>query len=84
MARLIIDGQELLLPDNSPILETCEELGVPFSCQEGQCSTCVIVIEEGMENLATPNPVEEEMGLRDDQRLACQAVIKSGIVKATW
>lgn len=84
MATLIIDEGELHLPDHSPIIDTCMELGVPFGCQAGQCATCVIIIEEGMQNLEPKNELEEEMGLRDNERLACQARIKSGTVKATW
>lgn len=84
MATLIIDDQELVLPDHSPIIETCMELGVPFSCESGQCATCVIMVAEGMQNLEPMNDVEEEMGLRDNERLACQARIKSGTVRATW
>ncbi|MBI3119383.1 MAG: (2Fe-2S)-binding protein [Candidatus Hydrogenedentes bacterium] len=84
MATLIIDRHELKLPDHSPIQDTCAELGVPFGCQSGQCATCIIVVEEGLQNLANPNEVEEDMRLRDNERLACQAWIKSGTVKATW
>lgn len=84
MAKLVIDGDEAELPDGAPILDTAEMLGVPFGCQAGQCATCVIQIEEGMENLEPKNGAEIDMGLRDNERLACQAKIKSGTVKATW
>jgi ferredoxin len=72
------------LAPGEPILSSCEELGVPFGCQAGNCGTCVIVIESGMENLEPKNEQEEDMGLRDNERLACQARIKDGLVVATW
>ncbi len=84
MAKLVIDGQEAELPDGAAIMDSAETLGVPFGCQAGQCATCVIIVEEGMENLAPKNAAEEDMGLRDNERLACQATIRSGTVKATW
>lgn len=84
MAVLDIDGDSLELDDNAPIREACAELGVPFSCQAGQCATCVIEILEGMENLHPRTEPEVGMGLRDHERLACQARIKSGTVRATW
>lgn len=84
MATIIIDGEEHQLPDGSPIMDACEDLGVPFACRAGMCGTCIITVQEGMENLEPTTPEEEDMGLADDQRLACQAIIKSGTVVATF
>lgn len=84
MPRIIIDGKFRDLEDGAPILAACEELGVPLGCQAGSCGTCVIVIESGMENLHALNDLEEDMGLRHNERLACQARIRSGEVAATW
>ncbi|HOQ32732.1 MAG TPA: 2Fe-2S iron-sulfur cluster-binding protein [Candidatus Hydrogenedens sp.] len=84
MAKIIGYGNEQELPDGSPIIHACEKLGVPFGCRAGQCGTCIITIEDGMENLEPKNFLEEDMGLADNQRLACQTRIRSGIVVISW
>lgn len=85
MAKLIFDhnNEEVDLPDDSPIADTCEEAGVPFACTEGVCGTCVIEVKEGMENLTTPTQEEEDfLGSGTcDERLACQCKIKQGCVR---
>lgn len=85
MATLVFDhsGEELDLPDGSPIAEVCEEAGVPFACTEGVCGTCVIEIKEGMENLSSPTQEEQDfLGEGTYQeRLACQCRIKKGRVR---
>lgn len=84
MAKIIAEGKEQELPDGSHIISTCERLGVPLSCYAGLCGTCVITIEEGIENLEPKNETEIDMGLEDNQRLACQTRIRSGVVKISW
>jgi ferredoxin len=84
MAKIIIDGEEKQIDDGSAIVDACEDLGVPFACRAGICATCVITVKEGLENLEPKTQEEEDMGLADDQRLGCQAVIKSGTVVATY
>ncbi len=88
MATLIFDhsGDEVELPDNSPIAEACEEAGVPFACTEGVCGTCVIEIKEGNENLSKATQEEEDfLGEgTSHERLACQCRIKSGRVRITF
>ncbi len=84
MAKLIFEhsGEEVELPDGSPIQEVCEEAGVPFACTEGVCGTCVIEVKEGKENLSRPTQEEEDfLGEGTcDERLACQCRIKQGNV----
>ncbi len=75
-------GEEVELPDDSPIQAVCEEAGVPFACTEGVCGTCVIEVQEGKENLSTPTQEEEDFlgaGVCDE-RLACQCKIMKGNV----
>ncbi len=84
MATIIIDGEEKQVADGSPIMDACEDLGVPFACRAGMCGTCVITIVTGVENLEPKTQEEKDMGLADDQRLACQTVVKSGTVVATY
>ncbi len=84
MAILIIDGEEREVADGSPIMDACDDLGVPFGCRVGQCGMCTITISEGLENLEPLNDCEVDMGLEENQRLACQTVIRSGTVVASY
>lgn len=84
MPRIIIDGKSEELAEGEPIKSACEALGVPFGCEAGSCGTCVIAVESGMEHLLPKNDMENDMRLRDNERLACQARIGAGEVSATW
>lgn len=87
MAKLIFEGteEEKELPDGSPLVEACEEAGVPFACTEGVCGTCVIEVKEGMENLSPFTQEEQDfLGEMNHERLACQCKIKSGCVKINF
>ena len=81
MAKIILDNNKRELEDGSSIKETCKTLGIPFSCKKGVCGTCLIEVEEGMENLEDRNQQEEDMGLSGNKRLACQCKIKGGTIK---
>jgi ferredoxin len=83
MAKLILNkDEEITIEDGSPIKEACEEMGVPFACEEGVCGTCVIEVGEGMENLSDFTQEEEDfLGEMGNERLACQCKIKCGSVK---
>lgn len=84
MAKVIFEetGDEFDLPDGSPIMDACEQAGVPFACTEGVCGTCVVEVIEGMENLSKFNQEEADfLGDLDKERLACQCQLKSGKVK---
>jgi len=82
MATLIANDKEIEVPDGSPIKDACKELGVPFSCEDGDCGTCMIEVEEGMENLSEKTEEEKAMGIiNGNYRLACQCKIKKGKVK---
>ena len=84
MAKLIIDGIEYDLPDNSKIDATCESAGIPFSCNSGVCGTCQIEVQEGQENLGDLTEEEEALGMDRNHRLSCRCILKSGIVKVTY
>lgn len=75
------DGKETDVKDNGPIKEACEDLGVPFGCQNGICGVCTIEIVEGAGNLQPLNDREEAMGCNSKKRLACQCKIKKGNIK---
>lgn len=84
MAKLIANGEEMDLEDNSELTEPCMELGIPFGCQTGVCGTCRIEIVEGTQNLSERTQCEDDMELEPQERLACQCKIKSGIVKIDY
>ncbi|MDN3504154.1 MAG: 2Fe-2S iron-sulfur cluster-binding protein [Rhabdochlamydiaceae bacterium] len=75
------DEEAVQVPDGEDIKDFCEENGVPFGCEEGVCGTCIVEIEEGMENLTPFNEEEEDfLGEMETERLACQCKIKGGCV----
>jgi len=85
MAKLITDdGEEREVKDGEPIAEAAKDLGIPFSCEDGICGTCMIEILEGKENLSELNQEEQDMGMDRETRLACQCKIKSGLVKIKY
>jgi ferredoxin len=88
MAKLKFEptGEEIELPDNSPIQEVCEEAGVPFACTEGVCGTCVIEIKTGKENLSAQTQEEKDFLGEDcsNERLACQCKILGGEVTISF
>lgn len=81
MAELRTEKHKVELDDHRPIIEAAKELDVPFGCQNGMCGSCIVTVEEGQENLSDKNEKEEDMGLIDNERLACQCWIKTGTVK---
>ncbi|MAG02078.1 ferredoxin [Candidatus Pacearchaeota archaeon] len=87
MAKLILENpeKEVEVEDNSSIKGVCEnDFNVPFGCEDGICGTCIVEVKEGMENLSERNEKEDELGLRDNERLACQCKIKQGSVKIKY
>ena len=80
MAILKCDGNEVNIPDGEPIKEYAKTLDIHFGCEHGFCGTCLVEVEEGMENLSERTQAEKDMGLTEKQRLCCQAKIKEGTV----
>lgn len=79
------DGTETRLNPGEPIQHACEEAGIPFACAEGICGTCVIEVEEGMENLSSYTQEEEDfLGEKAHERLACQCQLMKGHVKLSF
>lgn len=87
MAKLIFTntGDEKELPEDSPLIEACEEAGVPFACTEGVCGTCVVEVVDGMDNLSEFTQEERDfLGDMNKERLACQCKIRGGCCKLTF
>ena len=75
------DSKTRPLAAGKTIFDYADELAVqvPTSCfRTGQCHECIVEIKEGMEALRSRN--EAESFLRENYRLACQAVVKDADV----
>ncbi len=86
MAKIIYEERkkEIEIKDGDFIKDACEKLGVPFSCAEGICGTCMIDVVEGQETLSELTQEEKDMGRDKNHRLACQCKIKRGMVKIKY
>ncbi len=91
MAKIIFnEDEEVIIPNGELIKEYCENVGIPFACEEGICGTCVIEVEEGGENLTdfTQEEIdflgEQDISEEGCERLACQCKIKSGTVRVRF
>lgn len=82
MANIFVDEEKAEVVDGGSIQVACESLGIPFSCKEGVCGSCLVEVTEGEDNLGELNDEEVAFGLDGkDTRLACQCKITSGDVK---
>ena len=81
MAKVKFEGEEREVADGTKVMEACEDMGLPFGCQDGLCGTCTSTVVEGMDNLEPKNEKEDDFDLPENQRLVCQCVIKSGTVE---
>ena len=73
---IISDGKVYQLTPGKTVFDYADDLAVqvPTSCfRTGQCHECIVEIKRGMDSLQPPN--ESETFLRDNYRLACQAVV---------
>ena len=78
MGTITHDGNKRQLSAGKTIFDYADELvvQVPTSCfRTGQCHECIVEIKQGMEALRPPN--EAESFLRENYRLACQAVVEN-------
>ena len=76
MSPLHHDGRAIGLDAGRSIFDYADSLKVrvPTSCgRTGECHECIVEVRRGAEALSPPT--EAEVFLRDDYRLACQAVV---------
>lgn len=86
MPKVTIDGKEIQVHPGITILDAALDNGVPLTHNCGgncACSTCHVIIEEGMEHLTGVSDDEADMldtamGRTDRSRLACQAQVMAG------
>ena len=77
MGTISHDGNRRVLAAGKTVFDYADELAVqvPTSCgRTGHCHECVVEIRRGMNALRPRNDVESF--LREDYRLACQAVVE--------
>ena len=84
MAKLILNDEEIEIPDGENIVDYIEEAGVPIGCSNGVCGTCEVEVLSGMNNLSEVNQEEEDLGMEGNKRLGCQCEINGGEVKMTY
>lgn len=92
MPQLIVLPNETLCPDGALIeaksgMSICDALlehgiEIEHACEKAcACTTCHVVVREGLESLEPAEELEEDMldkawGLEPDSRLSCQAIIR--------
>ncbi len=85
MAKIIFKntGEIVEVEDGSPLVEVCENHGIPFGCTDGVCGTCIAFVDEGMNNLTPPTDAEIDFlgqsGVKTE-RMMCQCKITCGEV----
>ncbi|WP_147108952.1 adenylate/guanylate cyclase domain-containing protein [Tateyamaria sp. syn59] len=74
-----VDGPSVRAPRGQTILETSQSSGVPHTALcggRGRCTTCRVIIEEGLDDLPPPSEAEARslaaVGAPPNARLACQ------------
>ena len=59
--KLILNDEEIEIPDGENIVDFIEEAGVPIGCSNGVCGTCEVEVLEGMDKLSPLNQEEEDL-----------------------
>ena len=74
------------VPAGTRVIEVSEKVGsgIIYGCREGDCGTCLMKVEKGMEHLSEPSALEDKV-LKENlagktNRLACQAQLLGGEV----
>jgi 2Fe-2S ferredoxin len=89
MPRIVIQNLKNLSIDSEhtdrKVIELIHENGTDWmhACgKKGRCTTCKMIVLEGMENLSEPTDRElfyrNQKRLGINQRLACQSILQSG------
>lgn len=65
--------------------------GVVFGCRDGECGTCIVEIQQGMEYLSEKNEKEKKVlsgfpDVHENARLACQLHVEkpNGLVRLKY
>lgn len=92
MARVnVLDERKVVeVPDGSLLVELDGKTNLLFACREGVCTTCLVDVVEGKENLEEPGEIESMTlstlppGTAKNPRLMCVSRIKGGEVKIKY
>ena len=87
MPKVTIDNKDVNVPPGTSILDAAldNEIALDHNCGGNcACSTCHVIVLEGMENLSEMSEDEEDMldsavGLTLESRLACQCKVKGDV-----
>jgi ferredoxin len=74
--RIALAIAELAVGDEASLLDAVRHAGLPLgqSCRgEGVCRSCAVDVEDGVDHLGPPSPLERRFKFGDTRRLACQA-----------
>jgi 3-ketosteroid 9alpha-monooxygenase subunit B len=86
-AVVTLDGEthELRWPRTAKLLDVLLDKGLdaPFSCREGHCGACAVVMKSGDVDMAI-NDVLEQQDLDEGLILGCQALPRSDSVEVTY
>ncbi|CAJ1579233.1 ferredoxin--NADP reductase [[Mycobacterium] wendilense] len=86
-AVVTLDGQthELSWPRSAKLLDVLLDKGLdaPFSCREGHCGACAVLLKDGTVDMDI-NDVLEQSDLDEGLILGCQARPKSDSVEVTY
>ena len=86
-AVVTLDGQthEVSWPRNAKLLDVLLDKGLdaPFSCREGHCGACAVLMKSGEVDMEI-NDVLEQSDLDEGLILGCQARPKSDSVEVTY
>ena len=86
-AVVTLDGetQEIRWPRNAKLLDVLLDKGLdaPFSCREGHCGACAVLVKSGDVDMHV-NDVLEQSDLDEGLILACQAQPTSDSVEVTY
>ncbi|MCS7122669.1 MAG: (2Fe-2S)-binding protein [Candidatus Micrarchaeota archaeon] len=92
MARVnVLDERKIVeVPDGSLLVELDGKTNLLFACREGVCTTCLVDVVEGKENLEEPGEMESMTlstlppSTAKNPRLMCVSRIKGGEVKIKY
>ncbi|MEM1893569.1 MAG: 2Fe-2S iron-sulfur cluster-binding protein [Candidatus Anstonellales archaeon] len=85
--HIIDENRTIDVPDGSLLLELDGKTNLLFACREGVCTTCLVDVVEGVENLEDPGEMESMTlstlppGTAKNPRLMCVSKIRSGTIK---
>jgi 2Fe-2S ferredoxin len=83
-AELCPDGAVIQADSGTSVLDVALKngIGIEHACEKVcACTTCHVLIREGLDSLAEGDELEEDMldkawGLEPESRLGCQAILK--------